>query len=134
MLLFIFRIMHDTLPNMIHCSTCHAPLETTRMLCPACGVAYEGTFYPPRLARLAPEQQRMVEQIVLVAGNLKEVARAMDVSYPTLRKRLDALIVALRDLQREDEARSKSLLDDVEAGRLAPEAAARLIKEMRGGA
>lgn len=118
---------------MIHCSNCQSLLETVRMRCPACGLAYEGTFYPPRLARLEPEQQRLAEQIVLAAGNLKEVAGALEVSYPTLRKRLDALIGALHELQAADEAHSRALLEEVAAGRLAPEAAARLIKEMSGG-
>lgn len=95
---------------------------------------YEGTFCLPRLARLAPEHQRLAEQIVLAAGNLKEVARGMGVSYPTLRKRLDAAITALGALRKDDESRTQALLDDVEAGRLTPEAAARLIKEMHGGA
>jgi hypothetical protein len=117
---------------MVNCSTCHGILEPTRMRCDACGFDLEGKFHLSRLARLAPEQQRMVEQMVLAGGNLKEVAEAMDVSYPTLRKRLDVLIAALRQLQKDDDTRAKSLLDEVEAGRLPPEAAARLIKEMSG--
>jgi hypothetical protein len=76
----------------------------------------------------------LAERIVLAAGNLKEVAQAMGVSYPTLRKRLDAVIASLRELRKADESRAQALLDDVEGGRLAPEAAARLIKEMSGGA
>ena len=119
---------------MVNCPNCIRQLEIARLRCTACGLSYEGSFSVPRLARLAPEQQRLAEQIILAGGNLKEVARGMDVSYPTLRKRLDALIVALRDLRNEDETRAKSLLDEVEAGRLPPEAAARLIKEMSGGA
>ena len=119
---------------MVNCPNCARQLEIARLRCTACGLSYEGSFSIPRLGRLAPEEQRLVEQIVLAGGNLKEVGRVLDVSYPTLRKRLDALILALRELRTEDEARAKALLDEVEAGRLAPEAAARLIKEMSGGA
>lgn len=86
----------------------------------------------PRLARLEPSQQQLVEQIVLSAGNLKEVASAIEVSYPTLRKRLDALIGALRTLREEDDAQIAKFLTAVEAGEMTAEAAARLIKELHG--
>lgn len=85
-----------------------------------------------RLARLEPDQQLLVEQMVLAAGNLKDVASAIEVSYPTLRKRLDALIVALRTLRDQDEAQTTDILDAVEAGNMPAETAARLIRELHG--
>ena len=119
---------------MIQCANCSNVVEITRAGCPACGLGYEGRFHLPRLARLEPEHQHLAEQIVLTAGNLKEVAGALDVSYPTLRKRLDGLILALKDLRAGDAARTRSLLDAVETGRMSAEEAARLIKEMNGAA
>ncbi len=103
------------------------------MRCSACAVTMSGAFAAPRLARLAGEQQRLIERVILAGGNLKEVARGSQISYPTFRKRLEAVIADLSQLRREDDRQSQSLLDDVEAGRLAPEAAARLIREMNGG-
>ena len=88
----------------------------------------------PRLARLAPEQQRLTERIVCAAGNLKEVAAQLDVSYPTLRKRVDALIEHLNAIKAQDALRTCDLLKDVEAGTLKAEEAARIIREMNGGA
>ena len=118
---------------MHHCLHCNSVLEIARVTCPSCRLAYEGTFYLPRLARLAPEQQHVVEQIVLAAGNLKEVAGALEVSYPTLRKRLDALISSLQGLRDRDEAHAGAILDAVEARTMPPEEASRLIKELKGG-
>jgi hypothetical protein len=119
---------------MHHCSTCHSDLEAERLRCSACGLAYEGRFGLPRLARLGPAEQDLAERVLLAAGNLKEVAAAIEVSYPTLRKRLDALILALHGLGEADEARTRALLDEVAAGTRSAEEAARLIKEMNGGA
>ncbi len=119
---------------MIHCVNCQGVIEVERVRCPDCGLAYEGRFAHTRLARLGPAHQLLVEQIVLAAGNLKDVAARLDVSYPTLRKRLDTLIASLEQLRSEDEARTRSMLDQVEAGSLTAEEAARLIKEMNGGA
>jgi hypothetical protein len=118
---------------MHQCPSCQSELTVERLRCPACGLHYGGTFALPRLARLTPEQQDLAERILLAAGNLKEVAAALEVSYPTLRKRLDAMITALAALREADAAETRRLLDAVEAGGLRAEEAARLIREMSGG-
>jgi hypothetical protein len=107
-------------------------MQAARLTCNACGLSFEGTFYMSRLARLEPEQQQLVEQLVLAAGNLKDVAIAVEVSYPTLRKRLDTLILALRTLRDRDDAQTAEFLDAVEAGDMPAETAARLIRELHG--
>jgi hypothetical protein len=102
--------------------------------CPACRLAYEGSFDLPRLARLVAGHQQLAERILLAGGNLKEVAGALEVSYPTLRKRIDGLIEALEALRGDDDALGERYLEAVERGAMAPEEAARRIKELNGGA
>ena len=118
---------------MSRCLQCDQALEVTQMRCRACEVTQTGTFATGRLARLSGGQQRLIEQVILAGGNLKEVARDSEVSYPTFRKRLEAVIADLNQLRRQDDDKARALLDDVEHKRLAPEAAARHIKEMNGG-
>lgn len=118
---------------MSECAICHGSLAIERLRCPACGMAYEGRVEQARLARLGPEEQHLVEEIVLASCNLKEVAQSLRISYPTLRKRLDSLIASMRSLRARDEAEARRLLDRVEAGSLAAEEAARRIGEMNGG-
>ena len=119
---------------MHHCVNCGTGLEIGRVACPACRLVYQGSFHLPRLARLEADQQRLAEQILLAAGNLKEVAGVLEVSYPTLRKRIDALIEALEALRGQDDALGRRYIEAVEAGTMAPEEAARRIKELNGGA
>ena len=118
---------------MSHCLQCDQALEVTQMRCRGCEVTQSGTFFTGRLGRLSGPQQRLIEQVILAGGNLKEVARDSKVSYPTFRKRLEAVIAELGQLRCEDDEKARLLLDDVEQKRLAPEAAARQIKEMNGG-
>ena len=117
---------------MRECPNCHGQLQPTRLMCNACNLSFEGTFYIGRLARLESEQQHLVEQMVLSAGNLKDVAGTLKVSYPTLRKRLDNLIAALQALRDADEEQTARFLNAVEAGEMNPETAARLIRELHG--
>jgi len=117
---------------MHQCINCQSELEIRELRCAACEIGYVGDFQPPRLARLSASQQLLAEQLVLAAGNLKQMAASLEVSYPTLRKRLDELIDALTGLRSADDARADGYLKAVEAGRLTPEAAARRIKELNG--
>jgi hypothetical protein len=117
---------------MHQCLNCSSTLAVTNLSCGTCGVSYSGRFLLPRLGRLSPDQQRLAEHLVLAAGNLKQMSANLEVSYPTLRKRLDELVAALADLRKADEAAAAGLLDEVERGGTTPESAARLIRELNG--
>ena len=119
---------------MHECLNCRSSLEAARLSCRSCGLSFEGTFQLPRLARLTANQQQLVEQMVLAAGNLKEVAKLSEVSYPTLRKRIDGLVHALKALREKDEQQTAEILDHVEKGKISAEAAARLIRALHGKA
>jgi len=47
-------------------------------------------------AELEEEDQQFVKRLVLASGSLKELAEGYDVSYPTIRLRLDRLIERIR--------------------------------------
>ena len=112
---------------------CHSNLSIEALACTTCGVSYAGRFALPRLARLSADHQQLAEQLVLAAGNLKQMAASLEISYPTLRKRLDDLVAALEALRVTDDSVTAELLDEVEQGRTTPESAARLIRELNGG-
>ncbi|MGO2082672.1 DUF2089 family protein [Vagococcus sp.] len=42
--------------------------------------------------KLSEEDQQFVKEIILTSGSLKELAKVYDVSYPTVRLRMDRLI------------------------------------------
>lgn len=117
---------------MQQCLNCQSSLTVAKLRCDTCSVTYAGDFSLPRLARLAPQQQHLAEQLVLAAGNLKLMAATLEISYPTLRKRLDELVDALGALRVQDDMQVSELLKSVETGALKPETAARLIKELNG--
>ena len=112
------------------CPYCQQAMTVSRMTCHACSIAVEGTFPTPRLANLPFEHQRFIEMFVLAGGNLKEIAEQTGVSYPTVRSRLDKIIAALREEIGRTQKRKGSILDAVSEGKLSPDAAAKLIKEI----
>ena len=59
---------------------------------------------PQWLLALEPEDVTFLKNFVLKSGSLKEIARLYQVSYPTVRLRLDKLIqkIALHDQKAEE--------------------------------
>lgn len=51
---------------------------------------------PQWLAHLEDEDYQFVKRLVLASGSLKDLAAEYDVSYPTIRIRLDRLIERIR--------------------------------------
>ena len=114
------------------CPICQHPLRITKLCCDPCAVTYGGGFDWPRLARLSSAHQELAEQLLLAGGNISAMAQAVGMSYPTLKKRLDALRDALQRLRDEDLAASKTDQLRIEQGQLQAEQAARRIRERNG--
>ena len=112
------------------CPYCSGALRITRLTCEDCGLGLEGEFATPRLSRLEPGEQRFVELFVLASGSLKQMARLLGVSYPTVRTRLDKLIARAKEEQEHDEARKRRILEDIEAGRILPKQGMRMIENL----
>lgn len=114
------------------CLSCRSSLDVRRVHCRACNLSYEGNFSLPRLARLSPEHLELAETFLLTGGSLKSMAETLNISYPTLRKRVDEMITELSSLRREDGRAANRLLDAVEKGELSAEEAARIGREING--
>ncbi len=70
-------------------------MEVTGLHCRYCDTSVEGRFSVCNFCRLQEEQKNFVEIFLKARGNIKEVERELDISYPTVRKRLEEIV---RDL------------------------------------
>jgi hypothetical protein len=98
------------------CPACGSGLTIQRLHCGDCGTAVEGEFPWPRLARLSHEDQHLIELLILSSGSLKSLATTLGVSYPTVRKKVDAVIARLEAEVEADEVYRLKLLREVEEG------------------
>lgn len=97
----------------------------------ASGVAIEGEFELPPLARLRYEDQVFVSAFVRSHGSIKDMEKAFGVSYPTVKNRLNRIADQLRLVQVAVQTPAPADSDDVlamlERGEItADEAAERL--------
>ncbi|MBN1285986.1 MAG: DUF2089 domain-containing protein [Anaerolineae bacterium] len=122
-------------PVVGQCPVCGGELVVTRLQCLDCATAIEGQFTLGPLVKFTPEQWKFIEVFIRCEGKINRVEKELDVSYPTVRARLDDVILALgytldeEDIEAEAEEAAVSeeerrrILDDLAAGRISSETA-----------
>jgi len=85
-------VPHDVIAT---CPVCSGELAVTRLRCGTCGTTIEGEFGVGRFARLTREQMQVLESFLRSRGNLRDMERELQISYPTVRARVEALVRAL---------------------------------------
>ena len=84
--------------------------------------------YPAWVAHLESEDLGFIRNLVLASGSLKEMASRYEVSYPTLRRRLDQVIERVRQCEdNEVDAFRSRLRELVAAGDLTTDHAKELL-------
>ncbi len=77
------------------CPVCGEALTVTRLKCGNCGTEFTGAFAPCRFCSLEEKHLQFVETFLRCRGSIKEVEKALGVSYPTVKNMLDAALTAL---------------------------------------
>ena len=67
------------------CPSCNGGLVVRKLSCDHCETEVGGTFPLPRLTALPPDDQEFILSFVESSGSLKEMAKRLGVSYPTVR-------------------------------------------------
>jgi hypothetical protein len=87
----------------IHCPACSNTLNVSQLHCNNCETTVNGNFSLPLFLKLLPEEQDFILQFLINSGSLKEMAKQMSISYPTLRNKLDDLIEKIKLLQENED-------------------------------
>ena len=85
------------------CPCCNETLRVTTLQCPECGMEMKNDFKLSAFDRLSNEQYAFLIEFLQQRGNLKNVQSELGVSYPTAKKKLDDLLIALELTQEADE-------------------------------
>lgn len=82
------------------CPSCRSELSVARLNCTQCNTKIEGAYKLPLLARLDEEEQNFVADFVKASGSLKVIAKKFQLSYPSIRNKLDDLITKIEELEK----------------------------------
>jgi hypothetical protein len=78
------------------CPSCQSQLKVKSLSCEQCGTEVNGLYDLPVLARLPQDDQSFVLKFVKCSGSLKDMAKQLNLSYPTVRNRLDEIILKIK--------------------------------------
>jgi hypothetical protein len=93
------------------------------------GIAVEGEFEPPQLARLSADDQVFVAAFVRAHGSIKEMERIFGVSYPTIKSRLNRIGEQLDFVEVEPAPDSADVIDRLRRGEISAQQA---LAELEG--
>ncbi len=127
--------MYTVYPVPGQCPVCGGGMIVTELRCPDCDTTIKGQFTLGRLALLSPEQLEFVEVFLRCDGKIKRVEEELNVSYPTVRSRLNEIITTMgyelpgsESQERLSPEKRREVLDDLAAGRITPEDAVDLLQ------
>ncbi len=125
------------------CPVCSGELAATRLYCPQCDTTIEGHFSPGRnhFASLSPEQMQFALTFIRCEGRFNRMEEELNLSYPTLRNRLNEVIRALgfepgREEPQPQVVRPSAedrlrILDDLAQGKISSEEAQQLLRGVK---
>jgi hypothetical protein len=77
------------------CPECKQDMKVMQMACPSCGLSMEGDFEISPLGLLSLEDQTFVMAFVRHHGSIKKMESLFEISYPTVKNRLNSIAAAL---------------------------------------
>jgi len=91
----------------------------------------QGEFPINKLFSLSEEDSKFLIAFLRSRGNIKEVQERLSISYPTVKNRLDKLLITLGLFEENKGLKEKEILDTLEKGEITAEEAIKLIKETK---
>jgi hypothetical protein len=109
------------------------PFVVTSVRLAKTGVAIEGEFELPPLARLRYEDQVFVGEFVRSHGSIKDMEKAFGVSYPTVKNRLNRIaeqlsLVEVVSVEAPPPTSQEDTLAMLERGEISADEAARRLR------
>jgi len=83
------------------CPSCRSKVKVKSLICESCGTQIEGKYELPVLAGLSERDQQFLLEFIKASGSLKQIAKILGLSYPTVRNRLDEVIERINSAESE---------------------------------
>ncbi|KUP08827.1 hypothetical protein Q75_01990 [Bacillus coahuilensis p1.1.43] len=120
------------LPVITTCPVCEQQLKVSKLTCGHCHTTIDNTFDLPQILSLKKEQLHFIETFILCRGSIKEVEKALGISYPTVRNKLEEVIGDLGGsvpIKPEKEEEKRNVIEQLSSGSISAEEAIKLLKK-----
>ena len=108
-----------------------SPLVVERVRIAEKGIAVEGQFTPPELARLSLEDQVFVVAFLRSHGTIKEMEQTFGVSYPTIKARLNRIASLFEFVDTNPSPSRAEVLERLKNGEISADDAIRTLEALK---
>jgi hypothetical protein len=105
------------------------PFTVERVRLSGSGIAIDGSFELPPLARLTAEDQVFVTAFLRSHGSIKEMEQLFGVSYPTVKNRLSSVAAKLEFVEVNPPASRLEILERLDRGEITAAEATKMLGE-----
>lgn len=114
----------------VQCPICEDELIVTDMKCNKCHTHFQGEFHVSKFSKLDEKQLLFVETFIKCRGSIKEMEKELNISYPTVKSRLEDVVKSLgfQSNEKPDEKRKK-ILESIDSGEMSVEEAINILKK-----
>ncbi len=111
------------------CPICQSDLIVKKLQCTSCKTEISGEFQLSKFSYLSKEHLYFIEVFIRNKGNIKHIEKELGISYPTVKRNLDEVIVSLGyEVSNEEKANKNEIFIKLENGEITATEAARLMK------
>ncbi|HNW46577.1 MAG TPA: DUF2089 domain-containing protein [Thermotogota bacterium] len=114
------------------CPACSGALHITEYTCGKCGTVIRGKFELDEFLRLSEDQLFFLKVFIKHKGNLSEIQKEFEISYPTARNRLEEIIRRMGfELQENPEkTESQRILEMLEKKEITSKQAMEMLRHL----
>jgi len=111
------------------CPICESDLIVTKLQCTNCKTEISGAFQLSKFNYLSKEHLYFIEVFIKNRGNIKQIEKELGISYPTVKRNLDEVIISLGyKVSDEEKLKKDEIFRRLEKGEITALEAAKLIK------
>ena len=111
------------------CPICQSDLQVQTLKCGHCSTEIKGAFKLSKFNYLSKEHLYFIEVFIKNKGSIKQIEKELGISYPTVKKNLDEVIVSLGyEVSDEEKIKKEDIFAKLERGEISVLEAAKLIK------
>lgn len=113
------------------CPICSEELKITKPECSNCNTKIENDFSFSKFEKLSQEQLHFVEVFLSCRGNIKDVEKKLNISYPTVRGKLDEINQVLGlNAKKNSDNEKQHIMNMLENGEISSDEAIKLLKNL----
>jgi len=107
------------------------PITVERVRLRDKGIAIEGSFELPQLARISMDDQIFITAFVRSHGSIKDMERVFGVSYPTIKSRLTRIADSLEFVETNAAPSKTEILERLQRGEISADEAIREMETLK---